>query len=387
MTETGRPGLAGQAAEDRPAAHARVTFVVSALVVGGAERVLTALANGWAGRGSAVTIISLDSDELPPFFTIDPGVTTVRLDLQTDSANAAAAIMNNLRRLIRLRRAIRRTRPDVVISFMDRTNVLVLLATIDGRWPVIVADRTAGDPASGRSWRFLRRITYRRASAIVVQTEASGRVIDPWLRRRTIAIPNPVLEPEPPLAAGPVGGEEPHLVVALGRLVDQKGFDLLIEAFATVVRRVPDARLEIWGDGPEREALAAAIEARGLAEHVTLAGATRQPQAALARSEVFVLSSRIEGFPNVLIEAMALGRPVVAFDCTFGPAEIVRHGVDGLLVPVGDVDGLAAAVVRLLSEPETRTAMGQRAVEVRGRFAPGAILDRWMRLAQATSRR
>jgi glycosyltransferase involved in cell wall biosynthesis len=120
---------------------------------------------------------------------------------------------------------------------------------------------------------------------------------------------------------------------------------------------------------------------------VTLAGATRQPAAALARSEIFVLSSRIEGFPNVLIEAMALGRPVVAFDCTFGPAEIVRDGVDGLLVPVGDVDALAAAIVRLLGEPDTRAALGRRAVEVRERFALPAILDRWTGLVRASIRR
>jgi glycosyltransferase involved in cell wall biosynthesis len=282
--------------------------------------------------------------------------------------------------------AIGRTRPDVVISFMDRTNVLVLLATVGARRPVFVADRTAADPASGRIWRTLRRITYRRATAVVVQTEASAKALDERLRRRAVAIPNPVLD-EPADAATTAASGESHLVVALGRLVPQKGFDLLIDAFASVVRDVPDARLEIWGDGPERASLAAAIERRGLGGCAILAGETRQPAAVLGRSEIFVLSSRIEGFPNVLIEAMALGRPVVAFDCTFGPAEIVRDGLDGLLVPAGDVDGLGAAIVRLLTEPETRVAIGRRAVEVRERFALPGILARWSELVDARVKR
>jgi glycosyltransferase involved in cell wall biosynthesis len=150
---------------------------------------------------------------------------------------------------------------------------------------------------------------------------------------------------------------------------------------------VPDAHLEIWGDGPEGAALAAAIERRELGGCVILAGETRQPAAVLGRAEIVVLSSRIEGFPNVLIEAMALGRPVVAFDCTFGPAEIVRDGIDGLLVPAGDVDGLAAAIVRLLTEPETRVAIGRRAMEVRERYALPGILARWSELVDAGAKR
>ena len=195
------------------------------------------------------------------------------------------------------------------------------------------------------------------------------------LRRRAIAIPNPVLEDAGPGRAGTA--PEPGLVVALGRLVPQKGFDLLIDAWSSVVDRTPTARLEIWGDGPEADRLGSLVGERGLEASVTLAGETRDPATALGRASVFVLSSRVEGFPNVLLEAMALGRPVVAFDCPFGPAEIVSDDVDGRLVPAGDVAGLAATIADLLISPERAAALGVRATAVRERFAFGTILGRW----------
>ena len=361
----------------------RVTFVISGLVVGGAERILTAIANGWAGAGWHVSILTLDGPDQPPFFPVDPLVDVRRLDLAGVSRGRVDAIRNNVRRLARLRRAVASTRPDVVISFMDRTNVLTLLATIGTQVPVIVSDRTSADPGSHGIWHILRRIAYRRARWIVVQTAGAARAMPASLRRQTVTIPNPVLTP----VADPVGrpaspvklrpSRRTHHVVALGRLVPQKGFDLLIEAFATVVERVPTARLSIWGEGPERAMLTDLIAQRNLRDVVALEGETRMPAAAIEAADVFVLSSRIEGFPNVLIEAMAAGRPVVAVDCRFGPAEIIEPGDNGLLVPAGDGSALADAIVELLTKPDLAGALGANARSVRGRFAFEAILERW----------
>ena len=386
MTGSGEDALDPQEAPG--ADRARVTFVISGLVVGGAERVLTAIANGWVATGRAVAIVTLDRSDRPPFFPVDPRVELRRLGLAGVSHGPFEAIMNNARRVTRLRRAIEDTHPDVVVSFMDRTNVLTLLAGIGRRWPVIVADRTAADPRTGHAWRILRRSMYGRARWIVVQTQASALLMPPRLRPQTVAIPNPVLEPFS--SAVPAQSAEksadPKLAVSLGRLVPQKGYDLLLEAFASVVRSVPDARLEIWGDGPLAADLHNRVIEAGSSNHVHLAGETRDPATAIRRGGVFVLSSRIEGFPNVLLEAMALGKPVISFDCTFGPGEIIRDGVDGILVAPGDVDAMASGIVALMTDRERAAALGEAASEVRTRFGFAEILARWSRLVDGTAK-
>lgn len=387
MTAGSGPVAAGSGEVAVAGGSARVTFVISGLVVGGAERVLTALANGWAEQGRAVTIVTLDGPRIPPFFPVDPRVDVRRLGLAGTSRGVVDAVRNNLRRLVGLRRAIARTRPDVVVSFMDRTNVLTLLATFGAPWPIVVSDRTAADPGSNRIWRILRRLAYRRASTIVMQTEGSLAALDPSLRRRAVAIPNPVPAGIVTADASEPVTPEPQLVVALGRLVPQKGFDVLIETFASVVARVPSARLEIWGEGPERPRLDAIVERASLTGCVTLPGETRDPASVLRRAGIFVLSSRVEGFPNVLLEAMALGRPVVAMACTYGPAEIVRDRIDGRLVPAQDGGGLADALVEMLLHPDRAEELGARARDVRERFAFEAVLGRWSALVDGLRRR
>lgn len=374
------------AVRDDSAGRRRVTLVTSSLDVGGASRVMTILANAWAAAGQQVTIIALDWVR-EPFFPLEPRVDVRHLDLLGTSTGPVAAVLKNLRRVVALRRSIRSSEPDVVVSFGDRTNVRCLLATIRQPWPVVVADRTAEQPMSGLAWRWLRRRTYRRADGFVLQTEAMTREVHGKLRDRVTVIPNPVpdLSDEPPGPRGAADGI--HRVVGLGRLVPQKGFDTLIDAFAIVAARDPDAILEIWGAGPEEVGLRGRIRSLQLEGRVVLAGQTERPDEVLRSATVYVLSSRMEGFPNVLLEAMALGRPVVAVDCRFGPAEIVRHGVDGYLVPPGDTPALAEAIMAVLASPTLRTSLGARAIEVRTRFALEGIVERWDQLIAAVIRR
>jgi GalNAc-alpha-(1->4)-GalNAc-alpha-(1->3)-diNAcBac-PP-undecaprenol alpha-1,4-N-acetyl-D-galactosaminyltransferase len=167
-------------------------------------------------------------------------------------------------------------------------------------------------------------------------------------------------------------------IMAMGRLVGDKQFDLLIDAFGGVASAYADWDLWIWGEGPDRNALAQRIAARGLTDRVRLAGRTESPWDELARAQLFVLSSAVEGFPNVLLEAMALGLPCVAFDCPSGPAEMTRQGKDALLVPAGDVEGLRQTLARMMSDPALRRILGERAaVSVRRRYALAAVLAEW----------
>lgn len=163
----------------------------------------------------------------------------------------------------------------------------------------------------------------------------------------------------------------------MGRLDRQKGFDLLIEAFSRIAAKHPDWSVHILGDGSERAALEALIESKHLAGRVVLRGWVDDPVAELRAAELFVLSSRFEGFPNALLEAMACGLPAVACDCPGGPAEIIRAGTDGLLVPPEDTAALAAALEQLMSDDELRARLAGRASEVKRRFSVERFFEQW----------
>lgn len=367
-------------AEPRP----RLTVVISSLSIGGAERVLTELANHWVSQGWPITIVHFSRPGTPPYFPLDARVREVALGLHGVSRSPIAALTNNLRRILVLRRAIRTTHPDLVLSLMNRTNVLTVFSTTGFGIPVIVSEHTAPRGTLSLPWRILRGLAYRRATFVVMLTAGALAELPSALRRRGRVIPNPLPSQFVTAAAGSttdakMDGNGP-IIMGLGRLTPEKGFDLLIEAFARMADSWPTARLVIWGEGDERDRLEQIRARHDLIERVALPGETRSPEQVLLSATVFVLSSRLEGLPMALLEAMALGRPVVACDCDHGPRDIVRHGIDGLLVPPENVAALADAIEELLRDDERRASLGRRAVEVRDRFAIDAIAVQWEKL-------
>lgn len=356
----------------------RVTLIIHSLGAGGAERIMSLMANYWARQGWPTTLLTIVGPDARPFFSLDPAVALRPLDLARASPTPFSGAVANLRRLRALRRAIIDSAPDVVIVFMTQTNVLTLAATAGLGFPVIVEEHT--DPrhaALGRPWRALRRLLYPRAARVIALSDAALSYFPLAIRRRGVVMPNPVVLPvgdAPPLAT------EGRAVLALGRLVDLKGFDLLLESFARVAPHHPEWVLEIWGEGPCRVALEARRDALGLAGRAHFPGLTPRPLAELRRAGLFALSSRYEGFPTVLGEAMACGLPVVSFDCPSGPRQLVRDGVDGVLVPPGDVAALAAALDRLMGDAAERRRLAARAPEVLTRFGLDQIMGRWASL-------
>ena len=359
----------------------RITLVISSLSAGGAERVLTSLANAWAARDHAVTLVTL-GPVLTDWFPVDPRVCRIGLDALIDSVHLGDAVRHNIRRLSRLRRAICTSNPDIVISFGDTTNVLTLLATIGLGIRVIVSERV--DPRQqplGAAWDYLRTLSYRRADALVIQTESLRQWADGVIsKERVRVIPNSVR----------VGVAQAHYdqlqhrgdarVIAIGRLTKQKGFDLLLEAFAQCHRRYTNWTLRILGDGEERKALECQASKLNIREAVEFIGVVKDHESHLLGSQLYVLSSRYEGFPNSLLEAMAMGLAVIATDCPTGPADIVSHNDNGLLVPSGDVAALADAMERLMGNAGQRSRLAERAIEVRRRFNPDKIMACWDRL-------
>jgi glycosyltransferase involved in cell wall biosynthesis len=216
------------------------------------------------------------------------------------------------------------------------------------------------------------------ADALVVQTDA----LLPWAqsiigKERAHVVPNPVRDMGHVIQLPTV--ERGAVIVAAGRLVSAKGFDILLEAFAAATRDMPQWNLIILGDGPERDRLTELARHLRIIDRVSLAGWVAEPGEVMLGASVFVLSSRYEGFPNALLEAMACGLPVIASAC-LGPAQIISDQVDGLLVQVGSASELSAAVLRLITDEKLRNKLGRNARAVSTRYKLESIIPLWDRL-------
>jgi len=173
----------------------------------------------------------------------------------------------------------------------------------------------------------------------------------------------------------------------MGRLSPEKGFDRLIDAFSRVAGGRGEWSLVIAGEGPERGALEAAAREKGVADRVHMPGAVKNTRAVFEACDLFAMSSRYEGFPVSLCQAMAGGLPAVCFDCDTGPRDIIRDGVDGILVSQGDVAALAAALDRLMGDEGLRGRMGEEARKVTERFSTGRVMALWEDLLKKSARR
>lgn len=350
----------------------RICFVISSLSSGGAERVVTVLANGLAARNHLVTIVKLDSPNATPFYEVDSSIQIISLDVMHPSTSFFQAAAANVKRIFKLRKALLRHSPDGVISFMGETNVLTLMANLGTNLDIIVSDRN-NPPEQERSviWESLQHLLYGNAYRIVVQTNGARQELPQRLRNNAFIIPNPVPLPKK------YDSSRQHQIVCVASLTRQKDHITLLKAFAKIVASYPDWVLVCYGDGPLRSQLEELRDSLGLSEQVLLPGKTTAVYERLAEASIFVLPSLFEGFPNALCEAMASGLPAIATDCPHGPADIIQDGKNGLLVPVGDDAALAQALTTLMSNKAQREYLGRHASEITSRFAVDNVLDMW----------
>ena len=352
----------------------RLVLVIAGLEAGGAERVLSTLANAWVAEGHEVVLITYAPGGAD-FYPLDTRVRRLGLDMLRTVPHPLLGLWRMATRVWRLRVCLRAERPTVVVSFTTSVNLETLMACRGLGLAVVVSERT--EPARqvlDRVRRGLRQRLYPWADAVVVQSPA----IAAWFQQaipaaRVTVIPNPVATVEFPLAAA-AGNRQ---IMALGRLVPLKGFDLLLRAFARSQAAALGWRLSIVGEGAERARLTALAGELGIGEWVSLPGLLGEPAREYARSPIFVLSSRYEGFPNALLEAMAHGCAVLSFACPSGPAAIVDDGESGLLVAPEDVTALAAGLDRLLVCEALRIRLGNGARLAVVPLAPARVLARW----------
>jgi glycosyltransferase involved in cell wall biosynthesis len=274
---------------------------------------------------------------------------------------------------VQLVRWLRRLEPCVLVGTRPALNLLVARLAPPGVVRVGQEHMNAGSHRP-RLAADIRR-TYGRLDALTVLTSPDERDYAGLLAgtaTRLVRIPNPV-----PRIPGPGADPEAHVIMAAGRLLGQKGFDLLLPAFAPVAERHPDWELRIYGGGRLRKDLTQQIDALGLTGRVHLMGRVDGLGPAMAEASIYALSSRFEGFPMVLLEAMSKGLAVAAFDCPNGPADAIEDGVDGRIVPAEDVDALGAALLALAEDEALRRRLGAAAVRAAQRYKLKAIGARW----------
>lgn len=353
---------------------------------------MSTLASHWADKGLDVCVVTL-ADEQGDFYFLSPRVRRIALGLTAESNNAFSALRNNLARIQALRRVIQLEEPDVALGFMPSANVLCGLACAGRRTVTIGSERIhpAMTPRLPLAWRFLRRAVYPRMAAVSALTGTSAA----WIRENTGAstvpvLPNPVVYPIPsvepavhPRSVLPARREAKTLI-AVGRLMDQKGFDRLLGAFARLRDSHQDWHLAILGEGPLRKELEARRYSLSLETSVFMPGAVGNVGDWYDAADLHVLPSRYEGFPNTLLEALAYGLPSVSVDCETGPRDILRHKVDGMLVPQDDQGALESALDRLMGDSAMRNRFSKRAVEARERFAVERIAEQWEALFMAS---
>ncbi|MDK1374225.1 MULTISPECIES: glycosyltransferase [unclassified Sinorhizobium] len=355
----------------------KIVFVLSGLGAGGAEKIVNLVAHHRLARGDTVHVIPVNATGPESYFPYDGAISVEPLVAEplVDEKRQPLPASGMGWRLLALRRRLQALQPDLVISFLTKINILVGLATWGLNTAVIMSERNNFRSQEMHVfWRLARPFAARLATSLVMQTNEACRCLPEKLKAKAVIIPNPVALPA---ACARAPGDGTRLI-AVGRLDKQKGFDLLLQAFRSVAAATPTATLTIFGEGPQRPALEQQVRDLGLGDRVRMPGVTKSPADWTSAGDIFVLSSRFEGFPNVLLEAMTAGLAVIAFNCPWGPSEILSSPDTGLLVPAADVERLADAIRRLITDRTLREKLASAAaVAATTRYATSSVLQLW----------
>ncbi|AGW91636.1 glycosyl transferase [Ralstonia pickettii DTP0602] len=354
----------------------RICFLTGTLnAMAGAERMTATIANALAALGHHVTILSLW--DTASQFPLHPAIRHQALFAQRPSFRR-----EYLATVAGIRRHCAAHRTEVLVQVDTMLALFVLPATAGMglhhiAWEHCHFDEDLGKPAR----KLARRLAARFCRQVVVLTE---RDRSRWLealrpRSDVVCLPNPLPFPMP---AAPAPRTR-KTVLAMGRLVAAKGFDVLLRAWQQVAAQEPEWQLLIHGEGEERPALTALAAQLGLEGRVSLPGVCHDPAQAYGRASVFCLSSRYEGFGLVLIEAMAFGLPIVSTDCETGPRELLAPGQDALVVPADNAEALASALLTVIREPETASRLAASGRAKANGFALERISAQWDALVKA----
>jgi GalNAc-alpha-(1->4)-GalNAc-alpha-(1->3)-diNAcBac-PP-undecaprenol alpha-1,4-N-acetyl-D-galactosaminyltransferase len=364
----------------------RIVVVIHSLSGGGSEHAAAMMANFWADQGRDVALITLDDVENDAI-AVGSKVQRIGLGMLKPSNGVLTAIAANYKRVRRLRRVIQDAAPNIVVSLTDRMNVVTILACTKIGVPVVACERT--DPRHhkiGRLWERLRRWSYPKANAIVVQTDAVREVVERMSASTPVCvIPNAIRSQTDEQAGDVIElDSQKKWFIGIGRLSFEKGFDRMISAFSSVSKSHSDWNLAIVGDGAERARLEGQANELGIVDRIMFAGWRTNITPLLIQADIFVLSSRYEGFPNALLEAMAQGVTPICVECESGPREIITSEANGLLSRTGAddlvVQELAINMDRLITDKTLRDRLGEEARKVTSEYGQETHFEKWDQL-------
>lgn len=360
-----------------------IVIIVSAMNMGGAQRVVSILCNYWSKNGYVVTLICTYTGGKINYYKLNKHVTLKYLT--NNPFLPKNKFCNLIWKLIHLRKLIKIQNADVVISFLTRVNIASVLSTLGNKKNLILCERT-WPPFStlGKFFWGIYRILFKSVDRIVVQTNKSKA----WLNRNfpncdVNVISNPIIYPIPfdngsLVHPDTITSQNKKVILASGRLHKYKQFDLLIKVFSQIKDKYKNWDLIILGEGEEREALNRMLFDNKLSDRVYLPGSVGNISEWYERADLFVLSSSVEGFPNVLLEAMAYGVPCISFDCDTGPRDMIQNGINGILVdPKEKEQGLLDAIGKMIGSEKLRRKFAENAIISRDTYSVSNIMRKW----------
>lgn len=351
----------------------KIAFYISSLKRGGAERVLANLARYFYREGYQVLMVTTRREKTE--YGIPEGIIR-RISEPAPEELKGGRIANFRMRFCKLRNIWKEEKPDVILSFIGKNNMMAILTSRGLSIPVAVSVR--GEPTEeyyNKGLRLMARQLFRLADGVVLQTQRSRAFFPEGVQKKAVILKNPV---HPDFFRQPFEGEREKTIVAVGRVDENKNQEMLVRAFAGIAADFPEYQLLIYGEGEKRRELQRLAEETGLKKRILLPGNVEHVEEVIYKARVFVLPSNTEGMPNTLIEAMLLGITVIATDCPCGgPAELITHGENGLLVPVGDVEEMKRSLRKVLEDPGEADRLGRNAARIRELYREEAVYGSW----------
>ncbi|MFT7651545.1 MAG: glycosyltransferase involved in cell wall biosynthesis [Limisphaerales bacterium] len=360
-------------------------FYIPSLASGGAERVLTKLANQFTDEGHIVTLVTQTSI-ICDHYPIRPEVSRISLAASAQSQNPIQALLSNMRRIVRLRRVIKTQKPDIVLTFMPTANVVALIAALGLEVPTVIAERVHPPFAHVSKWRRkMQQLTYPRAQTTVVLSSSSASYLAEAFGLTQVAvIPNSISLPLPqfsptraPADFVPSNGK---LVLFVGRMVEQKQPIVVLRAFLEAQTHLQDWHLVMIGDGELAAEVDAIIDQQAAPATMQRFSRLGNLQDWYERADVFVSASLFEGSPNALMEAMACGCAVIASDCPTGPGDIIHNEENGVLLSLKELDNLAQHLQTLCNDEPRRERLVDGAATISAKYSDQQFFDDWRRV-------
>lgn len=374
-------------------------FVTLSLTKGGAERVISNMCNDFFADKSRVTIISLM--KAVPEYPLDERIRLITIDECEQDYKKSMPI-----RFVTRRRKLKRVlteicakegKPDCIVSFLPEPNMLMCSLKKCIAVPLIISVRNDPKVEYASKLKYaMMRLLYPKSDGYVFQTKQAKEYFSfsEHITGSCVVIPNPLAKEFVEAAVERTdansatlhnrteeqANKTPYRVMAAGRLEKQKNYPLMLQAFEAFHAKYPDSMLTIYGEGSEREKLELWIKEKGLSECILMLGVSDRIREEMAEADLFLMTSVYEGMPNALMEAMAMGLPVIATDCPCGgPAYLIEHGRNGFLVPLADdaVGRFAEIMVRLYEDRMLAAMVAKQAREIAKTEAPDVIYKRW----------